>query len=126
MPALGAYLENKLLGVALCNQAYSSPTHVYVALYTTDPTAADSGTEVAGGSYARAQANFVTPTGGITSNSNTISITGMPATTVSYIGLRDALTAGNLLFYGALAIPRTTQAGDTFSIVAGDLQIGLS
>jgi len=53
MAEFSNYLENKVLDHVLRNVSYSSPTTVYVGLYTSDPTDAGSGTEVSGGSYAR-------------------------------------------------------------------------
>lgn len=126
MVAISTYLENALLAEVLTNVAYTGPTTVYLALYTTNPTAADSGTEVTGGSYARAAATFTVPSGGVTVNTADINIANMPAITVSYLGLRTALTSGNLLFYGALTVPRTTVAGDTFTVRAGDLSVALT
>ncbi len=53
MAEFSNYLENKVLDHVLRNTSYTSPTTVYVGLYTSDPTDAGSGTEVSGGSYAR-------------------------------------------------------------------------
>ena len=53
MAALSNYLENALINATLRNTSYTSPSTVYVGLFTTDPTDAGSGTEVSGGSYAR-------------------------------------------------------------------------
>lgn len=52
MSQLSNYLENKLIDHVLRNTAYTPPATVYLALYTTDPTDADSGTEVSGGGTA--------------------------------------------------------------------------
>lgn len=125
MATFSAYLANALLAEVLTGVGYTSPTHCYLALYTTNPTSADSGTEVTGGSYVRPIVTFTAPSGLSSSNSATVNISNMPATTVYYIGLRDALTAGNLLFFGPLAVPRTTASGDTFTVLAGDLEIAL-
>ena len=43
------YLENKLLAHTFSNTAYTSPSTVYVALYTVAPTDSSAGTEVTGG-----------------------------------------------------------------------------
>ena len=47
------FLENKIIDHMLRNQAYTPPTTVYVALFTTATTDAGGGTEVSGGAYAR-------------------------------------------------------------------------
>ena len=44
---------------------------------------------------------------------------------VTHIGVYDALTGGNLLFHGALTVPKTVTTGDTFQINAGALTITL-
>lgn len=130
MAAFSDYLENALLDHVLNNTALTSPTTVYVALFTDTATGGEleAGTltnEVSGGSYARQSAAFDAPAGGATANSAGISFTDMPAGTVSYVAVMDAATAGNVLFHGALTTSRTLNAGDTFTISAGDLDITL-
>lgn len=119
-------MQNALLNAVLRNTTYTSPGTVWVALYTSNPTVSDTGTEVTGGSYARVSIAFNAPSGGAVTNSADVNITGMPATTVSYIGIRNASTAGNLLFFGAVGAPKTTNANDTYTIRAGDLTIALA
>lgn len=125
MAALSDYLEDALLNHVLRNVAYTSPTTVYVALFSTDPTDAGSGTEVSGGSYARQAATFGAPSGGASSNSAQIDFTDMPAETVTHVGIFDASTSGNLLFHGSLTASKTTNAGDTLTISASDLTVTL-
>ena len=50
------YLETELLDHVFANNAYTSPSSVYVGLFTTSPAEDGSGTEVSGGSYARQSA----------------------------------------------------------------------
>lgn len=128
MAAFSDYLENALLDHVLRNTALTSPTTVYVALFTDTASTAEleAGTltnEVSGGSYARQSAAFDAPAGGATANSAGISFTDMPAVTVSYVAVMDAETTGEVLFHGALTTSRTLNAGDTFTIAAGDLDI---
>jgi len=96
MSALSDYLENKLLDHALGTAAYTMPT-VYVALYTSDPTDADTGTEVSGGGYARQTVTFNAASGGSASNAGDITFPQATADwgTITHIGLRDAATGGN-------------------------------
>lgn len=90
----------------------AAPTTVYIALFTTAPTddAGTSAVEVSGGSYARA--SITTSTGWSTisgapsapaqiSNGSTITFATPSASwgTVLAIGIYDALTAGNLLYW---------------------------
>ena len=69
MAEFSNYLENALINAVLRNTSYTSPTTVYVSLYTTDPTDAGSGTEVSGGSYARIAVTFGAPSNGVSTNS---------------------------------------------------------
>jgi hypothetical protein len=131
MAAMSDFLENALLQAVFQNTSYTSPTSVYVALYTAAPSDSGGGTEVVGGSYARVQvlaANWTT-SGTATRVTNDNVITFPTATAdwgiVSHVGLFDAL-AGNLLFHGALDAPRTVNSADTFKIAAGSIGITLT
>ena len=126
MAMLSTYLENALLNATLRNTAYTSPATVYLALYTSNPTAADTGTEVTGGSYARQSIAFSAPSGGTTSNSATINFTAMPACTVTHMGIRDAAAAGNLLYFGPLSASKVVNSGDTFTLNSTDLALALT
>lgn len=123
MAALSNYLENELIDHILRNAAYASPAAVWVALYTDDPTDADTGTEVAGGAYARQAITFGAPANGATDN--TVAITFPNATanwgTITHIGIRDANVVGNLLFHGALTTPKAINIGDQAQFAIGEL-----
>lgn len=121
MAAMSTYLANAVLNEVLRNTNYVPPATVYLALYTTNPTAADTGTEVTGGSYARQAMAWTAAASGSSSTSAAINFTGMPAVTVSYLGIRDAASGGNLLFYGAWASAKVLAAGDTYTVQAADL-----
>lgn len=125
MAAVSVYLGNALLNAVLRNTGYASPATVYLACYTSNPTANDTGTEVTGGSYARPSITFAAPSGGTSVNNADVSIPGMPAITVTHLAIRDAASAGHLLFYGALSTPRTLTAGDSFIVRAGDLNAAI-
>jgi hypothetical protein len=58
------YLENKIIDHMLRNQAYTPPSTVYVALFTTATGDDGSGTEVSGGSYARQAVTLGAASGG--------------------------------------------------------------
>jgi hypothetical protein len=128
MAEMANYLENAIINAVLRNTSYTSPTLVYVALYTSDPTDADTGTEVSGGSYARTAVTFGAPSDGVTTNSASVTFPTATASwgTVSYIGLRDASTAGNLLFHTALDEAKTVGTGDIFTISTGNLSVTLA
>ena len=128
MAEISNYLENELYDHILRNLAYTSPTTVYVALYTDDPTDGDSGTEVTGGSYARQSVAFGAPADGAGDNSSDITFPTASASwgTVTHIGLRDAVSGGNLLLHSALTASKAVGNGDTFKINAGDLDVSLA
>lgn len=123
MAALSNYAENKVLDHLTGRAAWTAPTNTYLALFTTDPTDADSGTEATGGSYARQAVTFGAASGGTISNSAAVTFTSMPAGTFTHFGLYDADTAGNLLVHGSLTAFKTTGAGDTIEFAIGDLDI---
>lgn len=128
MAEMSNYLENALVNATLRNTSYTSPTTVYVALYTTDPTDADTGTEVSGNGYARQSVTFSAPSNGATLNSNAVEFPQATGSwgTVAYIGLRDASSSGNLLYHTALDASKTIATGDVFRIAAGSLSVTLT
>lgn len=128
MAAISDYLEEKFINVSLRNTAYTPPTTVYAALFTSATTDAGGGTEVTGGTgpYARQSVTFTAPSGGATSNTADINFAGMPAATVTHVAVMDAVTAGNMLYHGALTASVAVSAGATFTIRAGDLDITLT
>lgn len=122
------YLENALINATLRNTSYTSPTTVYVSLYTTNPDEDDSGTEVSGGSYARTSVTFGAPSNGTSTNSADVTFPTATASwgTVSHIGIHDASTAGNLLYYTALDSSKTIDSGDVFKISSTNLSVTLA
>jgi hypothetical protein len=88
MAELSDYLENKLLDHVLRGTSYSSPTTVFMGLYTSDPGDDNSGVECTGGAYARQVVSVTTATGGIVTSS--ADVTFPQATdnwgTISHIG----------------------------------------
>ena len=123
MAELSDYLENKLLDHVLRGTSYTSPTTVYVGLYTSDPADDNSGTEVSGGSYARQVLAVTTASAGIVTSD--ADVTYPQATgnwgTISHIGLLDALTSGNLLMHTELTTSKAIEAGDIFKFPSGNL-----
>lgn len=128
MAEMSNYLENALINATLRNTAYTSPTTVYVGLYTSDPTDAGSGTEVSGGSYARTAVTFGAPSDGVSTNSAAVEFPQATASwgTVAYIGILDASTSGNLLYHTALDASKTIASGDVFRIATGSLSVTLA
>jgi hypothetical protein len=124
------FLENELLDHVLGNAAYSAPATVYVALYTAAPTDAGGGTPVSGGSYARKDVtnnatNWPAAAAGVKSNGTTITFATATANwgTIVAVGIFDAVTGGNLLYWATLTNSRTVFNGDTVSFAAGDIVV---
>lgn len=128
MARLSNYAENLLINCLLRGATFTTIPTVYVALYITDPTDADSGTEVTGGSYARQAVTFAAPSDGVTQNSGEITFPTCTADwgAISHAGIRDALNAGNLLFHGPLTVPKTVTAGDVFKFQVGNIVCSLA
>lgn len=134
---LSDYLENKLLDHIFRGTALPSPTKVYLALFTSDPTDANQTTRevntteypayrrqdvAVGGTNAAA---WTAPNNGVTKNVKPIvfpTMDGSGAVTVTHFGLYDAPTGGNLLMHGSLN-QKTLEATDTVSIGVNGLTI---
>ena len=128
MAEMSNYLENALINATLRNTSYTSPTTVYVALYTSDPTDADTGTEVSGGSYSRVAVTFGAPSNGVSTNSANVEFAAATASwgTIGWIGLRDASSGGNLLYHTPLTTSKAIDTGDIFRITTGNLSVTLA
>lgn len=127
MAELSNFLENKLLDHVLRNVSYTSPTTVYVGLYTSDPADDNSGTEVSGGSYARQILSVTTATAGIVTSSADVTFPQATGNwgTITHIGLLDALTSGNLLMHTPLTTSKLIETGDILKVPTGSLTASL-
>ena len=127
MAAASDFLELKILEHTLGISSYTAPTTTYLALFTSDPTDAGTGTEVSGGSYARQAISWNTPSSGATTNSADVTFPQATANygTVTHIGIYDASSAGNLLYHGSLSASKSVEQNDTFIVEAGDLSVSL-
>ncbi|MDR0269645.1 hypothetical protein [Paenibacillus sp.] len=113
------WLSAQLLNAALCKKPFTPPETVYLALYTSDPTPADTGQEVTGGGYARQPIPFALASleNGKTTNKNSTDIE-FPTVTeewglITHVALRTAATGGNLMWSKALGDnARTVRVGD--------------
>lgn len=128
MAEMSNYLENALINGTLRATTYTAPTTVYVGLYTTDPTDANTGTEVSGGSYARTSVTFGAPSNGVSLNSAAVEFPQASASwgTVGWIGILDASTSGNLLYHTPLDVSKAIDSGDIFKIAIGSLSVTLA
>lgn len=126
MSAASNYCETLALKFLLTTDTATRPTNWYVGLFTSDPTDADSGTEVSGTNYTRETVTFTVT--GPTADNSTVTFAAAGAGgwgTITHVGVYDASTAGNLLFHGAVTTSKQIDEGDTFQISSGALTITL-
>lgn len=127
------YWANKLLDLVLGATAFSAPATIYAALFTAAPTAGGGGTEATGGSYARKDStnngtNFPAASGGVKSNGTAITFVTATANWSSgsnqvAAALFDAVTSGNMLYFGDLTVAKPVLNGDTASFAASAISI---
>lgn len=129
MSGFSTYLSQNIINSTLRGQAFTVPSNLYLALFTSDPTDNNvTANEVAGAWYARQLTGaWAAPvgSGNSTSNNNQIqysAVTGS-SVTVSHWGIYDAATSGNLLYCGALSASKTLNVGDVLVIAASQLAI---
>lgn len=132
--AFSDYLESALLNATLRNVAFTSPSAVYLALFTADVGEAGPGTEVSGGSYARQAITFGAPAADAgpattTSCANTAAINFPTATanwgTIGYWAIFDASSGGNMLYHGALSASVTCNSGSSITVDIGQIIVSL-
>ena len=128
MAQMSNYLESKLIDHVFRNTAFTTPGIVHVALYSTDPTDADIGTELevaTSPGYARQTVTMGTDLDGV--SLNTAEVLFGAATgdwvAISHIGIRDESAGGNLLMHKVLGAPISVLSGNNFRIPISDLEI---
>lgn len=129
MPS-STYWRNKVYNATFRQTNLTAPTTLYLALATTDFTAAGSGTEVSGGSYARQVITTLisAPTNGSGSNTSIIDFgiaTGNWGT-IGFWGIWDALTAGNLIEYGSMASSQAVNTGNSARFQIGQIAVNVA
>jgi hypothetical protein len=137
MSALTNYLESGLLNHVFRATSYSAPATLYIGLtqsFVSGDIEAGTIDEPANGDYARQSyssngTNWIAPyaSGSATATHNTAAIEFPVATAnigdISGVFLADAISDGNILFYGALSSPRNIREGDQFVFSSGALKI---
>jgi hypothetical protein len=138
------YLETRLLDHSINKAAFTAPTAVGLALYTTTPNVdtGASGTEVSTSGTAYARVNILTGNAGghffgsaasadPSTLANAADIVFPTATaawgTIVGMALLDSVTvgAGNALWIGALTASKVVNNGDVFKFLAGQLVLTL-
>lgn len=139
MSAFSDYLEEGLLEHTLRGQPLPVPSAIYIALYTADPTDANTGVEVSDSAYIRQDAakgepiasgwTAPTPSGDGTMVSNAKLIQFPPTAdgnvTISHWAILDAQTGGNMLYHAPFTTAKTLEINDVLSIDIGGMQITL-
>lgn len=127
MAAKSQFLDQALLNGVLRNTAYTPVATVYVALNTTASTPTVPGTEDVDANYARIAVTFAAPVGATVSNTGTLAFYGAgraaSSATIVEAAIYDALTVGHELYYGALAVSKTVNTGDTLSFAGSALSV---
>lgn len=128
MAQMSNYLENKLVDHVLRNTVFSTPGIVHVALYSTDPTESDIGTElesVGSPGYARKTLSMGAPSDGVSLNDVEVLFSAATGdwVGVTHIGIRDESAGGNLLLYKALPATVNILNTNNFRIPINNLEI---
>lgn len=127
--AKGNLAKQHVLNFLCRNQAVTQPTQLYLALYQTNPTDGDAGTEASYVGYQRQAIVFGSPqlSGGaaVIQNSTLIQFGVVPSAsnTIGFAGLRTAETGGDLMYYGALAATYSLNQGVQPIVPIGSLSV---
>lgn len=139
MAAMSDYLEGEIINHVFRTASYPKPTTIAIALCLAAPVDSDTGAtipEVANAfNYSRvafgpANANWSAPIAGDGTTQNVTAITFPQAIggnwgTITHVAILDSTTygAGNMLFYGTLAVPKTIDDQDIFAFAATQLDV---
>jgi hypothetical protein len=130
------YLSQKILNYIFGGGAFSQPATLWLALFTVAPTISTTGTEATGGGYARVAitcntTNWPAISGSTTTLTNGAAFTFPAGTGSGYsaganmtdAGFFDAVTAGNLLYWGDLTVAKPVLSADTPSFAASAITV---
>ena len=122
------YLADKLIDATVRNTPYDTPEDVFIALYTTDPTKEDVGSEVSEASYNRQKVVMSAPVEGVSQNSAQIDFSEATSNwgNITHIGIRDQAYDGNLLYFTELDNAKDILSGDQFRINVDKLKLTLT
>ena len=125
MAQMSNFLENKLIDHVFRNITYGQAGTLYLAVYSSDPTDADIGTELTGNGYARKAISFDAPSDGVTQNTAEVILDAATADWIeaTHVALRDALTGGNLIMHQALTNPVTVLDTNNFRMPLGQFTL---
>ena len=124
------YLANRLVKATVGNVAWTTPSKVYLALYTEDPTKSGSSAgEVNQASYNRQEVTFnINGVNGETTNANQLDwdIATSNWGVVGWVSIMDSKTGGFMLYFKELENAKNIITGDQFQIDAGKLKLTLT
>lgn len=121
---ISTFAGNLVMDWLLDDTAVTRPTTWFLSMHTADPglTGADEVLVATDADYVRKAITFAAAASlskatdaGVTWTANA----GATPYIVTHIGIWDALTAGNFLAYGALAVPEPVAAGGSLNLAAG-------
>jgi len=139
MSAFSDYLESGILEHTLRGSSLPTPSTIYIALFTTDPTDAATGNEVADSGYLRQDAakggtidsGWSSPVasadGTMSSNAKLIQFPPIAdgSVTISHYAIFDSLTGGNMLYHAPFTVAKTLEINDVLSIDVGGIEVVL-
>lgn len=128
MAALSDFAEKLILDWLMTTGSAPRPTAWFLALYTAAPSDSGGGTEVSGGGYARQALAFDAASSpeGETSNSALVDFTASDDWgSITHIAIFTAVTAGDMLWHGALTDARIINTGDKLEFAPGAIQLKL-
>jgi len=126
---LALYAENKVLELLVGKTAFATPT-TYIGLFTGIPDEDGAGgTEASLGNYERkstAGADWAAAAAGAITTANDLTFIEAAAAAwglIVGIGIWDAASAGNMIFWMPLDDNKQVDIGDTFRLEAGEIDI---
>lgn len=131
MGAMSNYLETAMHNAVFKGVAFTPPTALYLALYTSNPTDADVGNEVTGGAYSRQSVVFgdieQIEEVAVIALAETVSfpVATAPWGNVTHLGIRDAAEGGNMYYYAPLTTAKYIDTGDRVVFLANDITVAL-
>lgn len=125
------FSSNKVLDFNFGGVSYTPPAILYFSLSTTSPDiSGGSFTEPSGGAYARValannKTNWTTAASGVLTNATAVTFVESTASwgTIIAVGMFNALTGGNLLWYDSLSPSRTVASATTVLFAIGSITV---
>ena len=122
MSAASNYLENKLLDHTLTATTFTAPAARYLALFTNTSTNAATNLEAgtltdevttSASAYIRKAVTFAAASSGTSATNATVTFDAATVNwgTITHIAIMDAVSSGNVLFYGAVTTAKTIETG---------------